>query len=239
MHIVKAATSWGQRFVDFLFPYHCPVCGKRAEKDERPICLKCNMYMPRTDYASHPYDNYMAKEYTMVRNVEKVAALVFHLPGSDFARVIYDMKYHNAVPLCERMGELMAHELILTSFFEGIDMLIPLPLSVGRRMERGYNQSEYLARGVGKITGLPVVRHAVLRKDFKESQTHLTRLERKDNVDGSFVLTDSEAISNKHVLLIDDVITTGATTKACIEAMQDAENVKISILSLAYAGRKI
>lgn len=226
-----------RKILDLIFPYYCPICGKRAELDERPICLLCNIHMPRTEFAKRPHDNRMALEYTMMPNVEKVAALYFHQSGSDFANVIYDMKYHGKSWLCENMGRLMAEELKSDGMFEGVDALIPIPLSAGRIMHRGYNQSECLAKGISKVTGIPVIRHAVLRKKFMGTQTHLSRSERQSNVENVFVLADADVIANKHVLLIDDVITTCATTKSCIRQLLLAENVKVSILSLAYAGR--
>ena len=105
-------------------------------------------------------------------------------------------------------------------------------------MQRSYNQSDMIARGISKVTGLPIERHAVIRRHFDKSQTHLTRDERIKNVDAVFVLKDADALRGKHVLLVDDVITTGATTISCANQILKAENVKISILSLGYASKQ-
>ena len=102
---------------------------------------------------------------------------------------------------------------------------------------RGYNQSEMIARGIRKVTGIPIERHAVIRRYFDKSQTHLTREERRDNVDDVFVLKDADAINGKHVLIVDDVITTGATTISCANEVLKAENVKVSILALGFASK--
>ena len=102
---------------------------------------------------------------------------------------------------------------------------------------RGYNQSEMIVRGISEATGIPIERHVVIRKSFDRSQTHLTREERRDNVDNVFVLKDADVIKGKHVLIVDDVITTGATTISCANEILKADNVKISILALGFASK--
>ena len=164
--------------LDFFFPRMCPICGNRLELDERPLCLRCNIDMPRTMFWEHPYDNPLARMY---------------------------------------WGKI--------------------PISISRRMARGYNQSEMIARGISKATGIPIEKHAVIRRYFSRSQTHLTREERRENVSDVFVLKDADAVKGRHVLLIDDIITTGATTISCASEILKAGNVNISILSLGYASK--
>lgn len=223
------------KWLDFFFPRKCPVCGNRLELDEHPLCLKCNIGLPRTMFWEHPYDNPMAKMYWGKIPVEKVAAYFYFRPKSSVASLVYGVKYHGRANIAVELGEMLVDEM--EGFFDDIDCIVPLPISIKRRMKRGYNQGDMIARGISKATGIPVVRYAVIRKSFERSQTHLTREERRENVSGVFVLKDADALKGRHVLLVDDVITTAATTISCAEEILKAEGVKVSILSLGYAGK--
>ena len=221
--------------LDFFFPRMCPVCGNRLELDERPLCLRCNIDMPRTMFWEHPYDNPLARMYWGKIPVEKVVAYFYFTSQSGQARMVYGAKYHGLANVAIELGEMLADEM--EGFFDDIDCIIPLPVSIRRRMMRGYNQSEMIARGISKVMEIPIERHAVIRRYFDKSQTHLTREERRENVDDVFVLKDADAIKNKHVLIVDDVITTGATTISCANEILKAENVKVSILALGFASK--
>lgn len=225
---------FNNKFLDFFFPRMCPVCGNRLELDERPLCLKCNIGLPRTLFWEHPYDNPMARMYWGKIPVERVAAYFYFKPKSGPASLVYDVKYHGRANIAVELGEMIADEM--EGFFDGVDCIVPLPISIRRRIKRGYNQSEMVARGISNILKIPVEKHAVIRKRFVRSQTHLTREERQENVTDVFQLKDADALCGKHVLLIDDVITTGATTISCAEQILKAQGVKVSILSLGYAG---
>ena len=145
--------------------------------------------------------------------VEKVAAYFYFTSQSGQARMVYGAKYHGFANIAIEVGEMLADEM--KGFFDDIDCIVPMPISISRRMARGYNQSEMIARGISKATGIPIEKHAVIRRYFSRSQTHLTREERRENVSDVFVLKDADAVKGRHVLLIDDIITTGATTISC------------------------
>ena len=133
------------------------------------------------------------------------------------------------------MGRMMGKELLPSGFFDGIDGIIPIPLAKKRQRQRGYNQSVEIARGVSEVTGLPILNQVVRRTNFKSSQTQLGRWERNENVETVFELIDGNAIRGKHLLIIDDVITTGATMIACAQQLVKAGDVKVSVLSLGFA----
>ncbi len=221
--------------LDFFFPRMCPVCGRRLELDEHPLCLRCNVDMPRTMFWEHPYDNPLARMYWGKILLEKAAAYFYFTAKSGQARLVYGAKYHGNANIAIELGEMLVDEM--KGFFDDFDCIVPVPVTIRRRMERGYNQSDIIARGISKSTGIPIERYAVIRRYFDKSQTHLTREERRDNVDDVFVLKDADAIKGKHVLIIDDVITTGATTISCANQILKAENTKISILALGFASR--
>ena len=224
--------------LDFLFPRYCTVCGKRLEWDEDVICLLCNAMLPRTEYWTTPYDNPVAQLFWGKIPIEKAIAFCHFKSQTDDAQIIYDMKYHNRQDVAKQMGEMIATEVGESGFFDDIDCIVPVPLSLKRRMKRGYNQCELLAEGISNVTGLPVLPYVVVRKRFDSSQTHLTQWERERNVENVFELKDAEEIKGKHVLLVDDVITTGATTLSCARQLLQAEEARISILSIGFAGRK-
>ena len=133
------------------------------------------------------------------------------------------------------MGRLMAKELQPSGFFDGIDGIVPIPLAKKRQRQRGYNQSLEIARGVSEITSLPIYNKVVRRIAFEGSQTNKGRWERNENVENVFELTDETAINGKHLLIVDDVVTTGATILACAKELCKAPNVKFSVLALGYA----
>ena len=221
--------------LDFFFPRMCPVCGNRLELDEHPLCLRCNMDMPRTMFWEHPYDNPLARMYWGKIPVEKAAAYFYFVPKAGTAQMVYGAKYHGRGNIAIELGEMLADEM--KGFFDDFDCIVPVPVTIKRKMKRGYNQSDMIAQGISNVTGIPIERHTVIRRHFDKSQTHLTRDERILNVDDVFVLKDVDSVKGKHVLLVDDVITTGATTISCAKQILKAENVKISILSLGFASR--
>jgi len=226
--------SWWTRILDFISPRSCVVCGRRLSPTERSLCSVCLRHLPRTTYQFTPEDNQMAKLFWGQLPIERAAALMFYEPHSEMAQLIYRLKYNERADIGEDLGRLMAQEMQFGRFFDGIDALVPVPLSRKRLRQRGYNQSEMLAQGISDITGIPVINGAVKRKHFVKSQTSLSRQERLENVDGIFYLKKPQLIENRHVLLIDDICTTGATLIACGEAMRVASNIRISILTLGF-----
>lgn len=227
-------TNWWTRIVDFIAPRSCVICGRRLSPTERSLCSVCVLHLYRTTFQFTPEDNEMAQLFWGLLPVERTAALIYYEPRSETAAVIYKLKYGHRPDIGEDLGRIMAEEMKPAGFLDGIDILLPIPLSKKRYWQRGYNQSEMLARGMSEVTGLPVITKAVRRTNFRQSQTSLTRKERQENVEGTFVLRHPELLENKHVLLIDDICTTGATLLACSEAIRSVKGIHISILTLGF-----
>ena len=221
--------------INIISPKTCVVCGQRLVVGEHLICGKCNLHLPRTGYADNAYDNEMAQVFWQRIPIERCAAFMFFHGGSQSAHLIYDMKYHNHPEIGDEMGEIIACEFTQRGFFDGIDLIVPVPLTKKRQRERGYNQSEEIANGVARITGLTVANNVVKRNKFTESQVMKDRWERTDNVNGAFKLVNGDKITGKHVLVIDDIVTTGATICACGGQLAKAGNVRISVLSIGFA----
>ena len=229
--MTKKNTIWN-RLLDTILPRHCSICDSRLGFDEKAICVSCATRLPRTHYELTADNTPMTVLFQGIVPIEKAVAFVHFNPHNASARLIYAIKYYRHPDYAMAMGEIMAKELLSSGFFDDINIIVPVPLSRRRLHQRGYNQSEYLARGVSKITSIPVVTKALRRKHFLQSQTMLGHTERQKNVENMFVLRDASALSDRHILLIDDICTTGATAMACIQEMQVAKNIRFSILTL-------
>lgn len=227
-----------QKLADVLLPRYCRGCDGRLTGSEKDLCLHCLIKLPRTELWLNPEENVLAKNFwgrTGRTEVNKVAAFLAYGKTTTTGRIVHAFKYRGDKRLAYDMGCLMAQELRDTGFFENIDCLIPVPLTLWRRLRRGYNQAECLARGIGKETGLPVYAGILGRRRFRMSQTVLTVRERSKNVAGSFFVRQKRVdfLKGKHLLLIDDVITTGATTRECVRQLAIIPEVKVSVLAFS------
>ena len=161
----------------------------------------------------------------------------FHYtPHSPHSRILFELKYHNHPEVGKTMGRMMAEELKATSFFDGIDLIVPIPLSRKKKRQRGYNQSDWIAWGISEAIGIPTDTTSVVRTKSNPSQTTLDHRQRRENVRDIFAVRHPESLEGRHILLVDDVITTGATMLSCAEAIARACRVRFSVLSLAWAG---
>lgn len=210
------------------------MCGTWLRLEEDRICLHCNMDLPRTMLWENPEDNNLARRFWGRVRVEKAASYLYFYPHSQTANIVYAFKYHNEPYTAVYAGEMMAKEISRSDFFAGIDCLVPVPITSKRRNKRGYNQSEELARGISKVLHIPVIKNAVRRKKDSISQTRLETYDRIDNIEQAFELTrHADKLAGKHCLVIDDVITTGATTVGCAREIEKVPGARISILSFA------
>lgn len=231
--------SFWQRLLDLVAPRLCVVCGRRLSLTEQVLCVSCNMHLPRTGFQLEAYDNMMARLFWGIIPVERAAALFYYEAASSASRIIYDLKYHDRPEIGREMGSLMASEFSEAGFFDGIDVIVPIPLARSRQWQRGYNQSLCIAKGISRVTGLPIYNKVVCRTKFVKSQTQIDYWERQENVEGVFEVKDFAAIRGRHILLVDDVVTTGATMAACARELLKAGDVKISLLSLGFANSRI
>ena len=167
--------------------------------------------------------------------IEKGASLFFYKPHSDTSRLIYKLKYGHHPEIGEALGHLIADEFNVEQYFDGITAIVPVPLAKQRLHERGYNQSIEIARGISAVTGIPILEKALRRVTFHGSQTQKDHWQRNENVEKAFRLTDSSSIAGHHILLIDDIITSGATLVSAAQELLKGENVKLSVLSLGFA----
>lgn len=228
-------TEYILRFINLIAPKQCVVCGNRLAISEDVICSICNLHMPRTYFSKKPYENNMAKLFWGQIKIEKATALFFYEPHSEMSRIILSLKYLDHPETGELMGRMLAEEANRDNFFDGIDFIIPIPLTRKRQRKRGYNQSMEIARGINEITKIKIISNAVIRKTFKTSQTKMNRWQRQANVKDVFDIGKKFDLNNKHILIVDDVVTTGSTIIACAQKIaENYNNVKFSIMSLGF-----
>ncbi len=224
-------------FSDFLylfFPSVCEACGQSLRQNEGVVCIKCLFDLPRTDYFNNP-DNPVINLFAGRLKLEKATALFSFQKGSRFRKLLHNLKYKNKPEIGILLGRELGAEMKKSGNFSDIDVIIPVPLHTKRLKERGYNQSEMIGRGISEVTSIPQYTNVFFRNEYTKTQTKMTREERWKNVSGKFVVENAEFIENKHVMLVDDVITTGSTLEACGEILLNTKGLKLSIAILAKA----
>lgn len=223
-----------------LFPRICPVCNRLLGEGERDVCTLCRNDIPLTGFIDEA-DNVMEQRFWGYLPIERAAALFWFTGGSGWRDLIHDFKYSQHWRTAEMMGRWMGAELCRSGRFDDIDLVIPIPLHWRKRLSRGYNQSEYIARGIARHLNAPCDFRSVRRAHNNKSQTRKSHNERWDNVSGIFEVRRAERLRGRHILLVDDVFTTGATIGSCAEAIIAAceGDVRISIATLAASRRAL
>ena len=190
--------------------------------------------MPKTNYHLVA-DNELEKRFWGKFPIERASAYFHYVKGSDFDKILFELKYHGQKEVGEYMGRYMANDLLASGFFNEIDIIVPVPLHKKREKERGYNQSEWIASGISKITGIPVNTNSIKRVEANTTQTRKSLWDRWENVQNLFAVVSSSELQGKHILLVDDVLTTGATIASCASKIMEVRGVRISVLTLAAA----
>lgn len=229
--IAASLLRWANR----LLPPCCGICRHRLTLGERTLCAQCLSCLPRTGYHLNAENNSMLHLLMDKVPIERAAAWVYYMPHSEVSQLVYHLKYHHRADYGIALGRMMALEMLPSDFFAGVTMIVPVPVSASRRRQRGYNQSEMLAEGIAQVTQLPVVRDALVRRSFTVSQTRLTHEERRKNVEGAFALSETHRLDGQHVLLVDDICTTGATLRACLSAMASVGGVRFTLLTFGFS----
>lgn len=221
-------------FISLLFPRLCYGCGNHLLRNEKLICTECYVLIPRTDFHLKP-DNPVAQLFWGRCLIEKAAAFSYYTKDSRIRKIIHQLKYKGVREVGHELGRIYARYLKSFGFFEGIDIIIPVPLHPSKQRKRGFNQSEVISAGISEVSGLPVDTTSLVRRSVSATQTKKSRYDRWTNVEGIFLVTDSEKLKGNHILLIDDVITTGSTIEACTQEILKTEGTKVSVAALAFS----
>lgn len=223
--------KWISDLIDLIFPRTCVVCGEQLSPQEKDICINCLSTLPKIEKINL---DEIEKSFWGKVEIERATSFMYYHKNSPYNNLIHRLKYKNRPDTGDRLAFLAAKEIAESGFFDDIDAIVPLPLSKRKMRQRGYNQCDYIAKGLSRATGIPVIKNAVKRLKSNETQTHKSRDERWQNVEGIFALSDATLLEGKHILLIDDILTTGATLASCAKSIQEGCQCRISIFTLAY-----
>jgi ComF family protein len=220
-------------FFNLIFPKICFACNGVLLRHEAVICTSCQFSLPKTNYHLDK-ENPLTKVFWGRVDVKNAAAFYFFKKKGRVQNLLHQLKYKGAKEVGERIGELYGYDLLKSSWMESIDCIIPVPLHPKKLKKRGYNQSEYFAIGLSKSTQKELETTVLYRNKHSDTQTKKSRFNRWENVSEIFDVKNSERIEGKHILLVDDVVTTGATLEASVKALLKA-NCSVSIVTIASA----
>lgn len=220
-------------FFSLVFPKVCPACGNNLYIQENSICTKCLYELPKTNFHFNK-DNEVARLFWGRVKLEAATSYYFYYKGSKFQNIIHQFKYKGQKHIGFYLGKLFGADLRNTSFSE-IEIIHPVPLHSKKLKRRGFNQSEYIARGISESLNKTVITDVIYRATDVQSQTIKSRYERWENIEGVFKIKNVNKLKNKHILLVDDVVTTGSTLETCASEILKLNNTKVSIATLAFA----
>jgi len=219
---------------ELLFPRLCVTCGDKLIEQEQWICLHCLHHIPRTNFHLQPENRVAQLFYGRVK-IEFATSFFYFSKGSIYQSLLHNLKYKGMKELGEEIGKYFGIDLLQSADFSSVDLICPVPLHPMKEKKRGYNQSWWIASGIATQMQKPLSDNNLKRVTATETQTRKTRFERWQNVEGIFELNNPEAFAGKHILLVDDVITTGSTLEACAQAILSKTDARVSIATLATA----
>jgi ComF family protein len=218
--------------LSLFYPEVCAACGTLLHRNEDTVCLSCRHLLPDTGYELVA-DNPVARMFWGRVRFEQVTGLYFFSKKGKVQHLIHELKYKNNRDAGIFLGHELGKRLLDSPLYTNIDVIVPVPLHPKRQRKRGYNQSDLIAKGISEITLWPVNHHNLIRASTTATQTKKSRSARWENVKDIFVLRNPDAFADKHILLIDDVITTGSTIEACAIALSKANAVRVSVAAAA------
>jgi ComF family protein len=222
--------------MSLIYPRYCEACGENLFKHELYLCNACLLNLPKNNFYNQTQSEL---DNTFVGRVPLKNALSFYVyqKCGRVQKLLHAIKYHNQKELGEFVGNLYAQELNKNNTLHDVDFIVPIPLHKNKLRTRGYNQSEWFAKGLSAGLLKPIENNILERVVETSTQTKKRKYQRWENVEGIFKLTMQEKIAQKHILLVDDVITTGATIEAAWLALKDAQGLQVSVASIAFAGK--
>lgn len=219
------------KLIKLFLPDVCVVCGVELLRSESDVCLCCLYKIPRTN--NFLKENNTAEILLAGRiPFERIATFSYYAEGGVLRPMIHKLKYNNGKNIGLLLGKMFGEDLLESDFINNIDVIVPVPLHPKKKRSRGYNQAEIIAFGISETTQIPVITNNLSRVVYNPTQTKRTKTERWKNVRGIFEIKDPSLFEHKHILLVDDVITTGSTIESCGNALLICDNLRISIATI-------
>ena len=229
---MKTISSRIEEVLHLFFPHLCVGCGTDGLEKDHLICYECLSSLPKTRFENIP-NNPVEKLFFGRLKIEAAYSEFYFSKGQILQKLIHDLKYKGNKEMGFFLGELMGYSLLDNSRFKNIDLIVPLPMFKDKELKRGYNQATIIANGISNVLNISVNENLISKRKLTATQTRKDRSERWLNVEESFTIENSELLKGKNILLVDDVITTGATIEACGQILLEISQVKLSVASLA------
>lgn len=223
-----------KHIINLLFPRTCAACGNILLEGEDTVCTTCRFLLPKTHYETNP-DNPLAQMFYGQMPFHAVMAEFFFSKTGKVQHLIHGLKYHHCRENGMFLGQEIGKSLIQSTDYQGIECIVPIPLHPKKEKIRGYNQSHVIAEGISEIMNVPIAEKCLVRSVFTDTQTKKSREDRYQNVKDIFEVRNPSQLAGKHILLVDDVLTTGATLMSAGKALLHVEGIKISVATVACA----
>lgn len=220
--------------LDLVYPKLCLACGNNLPPLNDLLCVMCQYDLPETRQHEQ-LENAFTEVFWGRVPIVCGAALYFFSKSGRVQQLIHQLKYKNRPEIGQKLGEYYGRQLVLQPHFQELDAVVPVPLHPKKKHQRGYNQAEAFGKGLAKGMQLPIWPYALRRSTYTTTQTKKSREDRLGNVQRAFLLNQAKRLQNKHILLVDDVLTTGATLEACASLIVTLEGAKVSLVTLAIA----
>lgn len=224
---------------ELFYPHLCPVCGGRIEGDHQKVCTRCMVDAPLTGFEQLA-DNPVSRRVWNLIPAQRACALLYYVHEGKWRNLAHRFKFAGRWRYAVDAGRMMGSMLAESPLWGDVDCVAAVPLHTLRKLSRGYNQSEYIAKGVAEALGVEHLTGCLSRHTYNRPQVDTDKDKRWDNVEGIFSVTHPERLSGRHILLIDDVFTTGATTISCGEAILRAvPDCRLSIATLFVSKQEL
>jgi len=227
-------TPWLNGIIHLFFPRTCQACGHVLYAQEEILCMKCLFRLPKTNFHLHE-ENPVSRVFWGRVNLHAATSFLFFSKGGKVQRLMHNLKYRGKKRVGLYLGKLYGNDLKKSELFKTVEVVIPVPMHPVKQHKRGFNQSALIAQGIAESMSIEVQTDNLIKTINTSSQTKKSRYNRWKNVKDVFQIKDEKSLEDKHILLVDDVITTGATIEACAQRLTNVSGTKVSVASLAYA----
>ena len=227
-------TPWFNGIMHLFFPRTCQACGHVLYAQEEVLCMKCLYHLPKTNFHLHE-ENPVSRVFWGRVNLHGATSFLFFSKGGKVQKLMHNLKYRGKKRVGLYLGKLYGNDLKKSELFKTVEVVLPVPMHPAKQHKRGFNQSALIAQGIAESMGIEIQIDNLIKTLNTASQTKKSRYNRWQNVKDVFQVKDKKMLEGKHILLVDDVITTGATIESCAQLLVSLDNVSVSVASLAYA----